>query len=198
MTPTELGRSYDAIADRWWEPARPLGGLAAHQRAVQFVKGRGAALDAGCGCSGRFVDYLQSQGFHVDGVDVSERMVALARRRNPTATFHHADVCQWDLPRSYDLITGWDSIWHVPLAAQPALLRKLCAGLTGGGVLLYTLGGLDAADEVRDGHMGVPMYTATLGIPRTLELLATCGCVCRHLEYDQFPQSHAYVIAQKA
>ncbi len=60
------------------------------------------------------------------------------------------------------------------------------------------MGGMDEPGEVQDAHMGVPMYTATLGIPQTLKLLAEFGCVCRHLEYDQFPQLHAYVIAQKA
>jgi RimJ/RimL family protein N-acetyltransferase len=42
------------------------------------------------------------------------------------------------------------------------------------------------------------MYHATLGIPKTLQILAEAGCVCRHLEYDQHPELHVYIIAQKA
>lgn len=198
MSPTEVGRSYDAIADRWATPGHPLPGLAAHQRAMQFVTTRRYALDAGCGCNGRFIDYLKSQGFTVDGVDVSEQMVARTRQRNPDVRFYQEDLCEWELPRQYDFITGWDSIWHVPLAEQENVLHKLCAGLTQGGVFLFTLGGLDHPDEVQDAHMGVPMYTATLGIPKTFALLTQFGCVCRHLEYDQFPQPHVYIIAQKA
>jgi hypothetical protein len=30
-----------------------------------------------------------------------------------------------------------------------------------------------------------------------LQLLARFGCVCRHLEYDQYPEQHLRVIAQK-
>jgi RimJ/RimL family protein N-acetyltransferase len=45
--------------------------------------------------------------------------------------------------------------------------------------------------------MGPPMYHATLGIPKTLQVLAEAGCVCRHLEYDQHPELHVYVVAQK-
>lgn len=41
------------------------------------------------------------------------------------------------------------------------------------------------------------MYHATLGIPETLDVLAKLGCVCRHLEYDQHPELHVYLIAQK-
>ncbi|HEX8325328.1 MAG TPA: class I SAM-dependent methyltransferase [Tepidisphaeraceae bacterium] len=156
------------------------------------------AFDVGCGCNGRLTDLLLSREFAVEGVDVSERMVALARERHSDVTIHHADICDWALPRQYDFITGWDSIWHVPLDAQADVLAKLCAGLTLGGVLIFTLGGTDEPDEVRDAHMGPPMYTATLGIPRTLALLTEHGCVCRHLEYDQHPELHTYLIAQKS
>ena len=198
MNPTEVGHSYDAIAHRWLAPDQPLSGLPQHQRALQFVSARGHALDVGCGCNGRLDDFLSEQGFTVEGVDVSARMIALARERQPAMRFYQADVCQWELPRTYDFITGWDSFWHVPLAEQGGVLRKLCEGLNDGGVLIFTTGGVDRPGEVEDAYMGPPMYTAALGIPQTLALLTEHGCVCRHLEYDQFPQRHVYIIAQKS
>ena len=197
MNPIEVGQSYDSIADRWQAPQLSLDGLAQHERALQFVSNRGNALDAGCGCNGRFIDLLRQRGFTVEGVDVSERMIALARQRDPTVQFYHADICQWEPPRKYDFITGWDSIWHVPLAAQDRVLQKLCAALNPGGVLIFTTGGVDIPGDVQDAHMGPPMYTAALGIPRTLELLSDFGCICRHLEYDQHPALHLYIVAQK-
>jgi RimJ/RimL family protein N-acetyltransferase len=95
------------------------------------------------------------------------------------------------------LIVAWDSVWHVPLGEQEAVLTKLCWGLAAGGVLLFTTGGTDAPDEKQDSCMGPPMYHATLGIPKSLQVLAEAGCTCRHLEYDQYPELHMYVIAQK-
>ncbi len=197
MNPLEVGRSYDSIAHRWQAPRNPLSGLPPHERALQFVTARGYALDAGCGCNGRFVDLLRQQGFTVEGVDVSERMIALARQRDPAVPFYHADICEWNLPHKYDFITGWDSLWHVPLEAQGGVLRKLCAGLNPGGVLIFTTGGVDQPGETHDAYMGPPMNTAALGISNTLALLSEGGCVCRHLEYDQYPQLHLYIIAQK-
>jgi 2-polyprenyl-3-methyl-5-hydroxy-6-metoxy-1,4-benzoquinol methylase len=44
------------------------------------------------------------------------------------------------LPRQYDFITGWDSIWHVPLAQQAFVLQKFCDGLKPDGVLIFTMG----------------------------------------------------------
>jgi hypothetical protein len=49
-----------------------------------------------------------------------------------------------------------------------------------------------------DSEMGPKMYYSVLGIPTILDLLSECGCVSRHLEYDQYPQSHVFIIAQRA
>lgn len=168
------------------------------KRAIQFTKTREQALDVGCGCSGRFVELLKRDGFHVEGVDVSKEMIALARKRQPDVTFHHAEISEWALPRSYDFIAAWDSTWHLPLALQEPVLTKLCAGLKPGGVFIFTTGGLDAPSEKWDSSMGPPVYYGVLGVPKTLEVLHGCGCICRHLEYDQPPEKHLYIIAQRS
>ena len=124
-------------------------------------------------------------------------MLELARKRHPDVTFHHADVCAWTLPRSYAFISAWDCLWHVPLREHEAVLRRILQALLPGGVLIFSGGGLDTPSEKRDAAMGPPMYYSTLGIPRILEVLADEGCICRHLEYDQYPELHLYVIAQK-
>ncbi|MFO0799426.1 MAG: GNAT family N-acetyltransferase [Gemmataceae bacterium] len=194
MTPEQVAASYDQIADQWVDVSTY--GFAQVERAVAFVQRKGVALDVGCG-TGRLMGLLNKHGFRTDGMDVSPAMLALARERCPEARLFHADIGRWEPPEAYDLILAWDSVWHVPLAEQAAVLTKQCRGLAAGGVLVFTTGGTDGPDERRDSHMGPPMYHATLGIPTTLRVLADAGCVCRHLEYDQHPESHVYVIAQK-
>jgi SAM-dependent methyltransferase len=198
MRPEEIGRSYDAIATEWQKPQLQSNGIAAFQRALQFVGTRGRALDIGCGSSPRFIDLLLGRGFQVEGIDVSEKMVSLARAQRPFVTFHQADICTWALPRPYDFISAWDSIWHLPLEEQPPVMRKICAGLAPAGVFIFTTGGLDEPTEKSDSAMGPPVHYSLLGLPRTLALLTEEGCVCRHLEYDQYPEKHVYIIAQKS
>jgi trans-aconitate methyltransferase len=140
---------------------------------------------------------LQSHGFEVEGLDVSSRMIELAKRRHPAVAFHQADICEWELPKKYDLISAWDSIWHVQLSQQAGVLRKLLNGLSSGGICIFTMGGLDAPSEKIDSAMGPQMYYSVLGIPNALTLLSDAECVCRHLEYDQYPELHLYLIAQK-
>ena len=70
-------------------------------------------------------------------------------------------------------------------------------GLAPGGVIVFTTGGTDAPGEVRDAAMGVPMYHSTLGVPDTLRAIYDAGCILRHFEFDQFPEGHVYIIAQR-
>ena len=198
MTPDEIARSYDQIADHWNSDEFPrTNGIEQHERAIAFVEERRNALDIGCGSSGRIIDLLVGHGFDVEGLDISPRMIELARKRHPSTTFHLADVSTWQFSRKYDLISAWDSIWHLPMSNQERVLTKILRGLTKGGVCIFTTGGLDAPEEKVDSAMGPPMYYSVLGIPGTLQLISENQCVCRHLEYDQHPELHLYVIAQR-
>jgi SAM-dependent methyltransferase len=199
MHPDEIGRSYDTLAQGWQERlSQSSYGIAQLERAIKFTKNRDFALDVGCGSSNRIINLLLQHGFQVQGLDVSEKMIALIRTQFPNLSFYHEDISTWVLPRQYDLIAAWDSIWHLPLTLQEPVIRKICDGLMPDGVVIFTTAGLDEPGGKTDTNMGPPVHTSYLGIPKTLELLAQCGCVCRHLEYDQYPpEMHLYIIAQK-
>ena len=199
MTPREIGASYDRIADRWADDAFPAeNGMALHRLALGLLPGRGRALDAGCGCNGRFMDLLLEEGFEPVGVDISGRMIALARERHPDVVFEQADLCAWEPAGTFDFITGWDSIWHIPLAAHEQVLKRLLGALAPDGVFIFSMGGLDEPGEVFDSAMGVPMMHSTPGIPAMRRWVEEAGCVVRHQEFDQDPELHLAVIVQKS
>lgn len=198
MTPAEIAKSYDQLADHWNSDAYPREyGIEQHEQAIAFVPEKGHALDIGCGSSGRIIDLLSGHGFEVEGLDISSRMLELARERHPNITFHHSDICEWVFPGKYEFISAWDSTWHLPLTQQAPVLRKILQALAPGGVSIFTTGGTDQPSEKTDTAMGPPLYYSVLGIPAMLKLLSEAGCVCRHLEYDLYPELHLYVIAQK-
>ena len=159
MDPTATGRAYDQVARDWQQNTPPAYGMPQLERAIAFAKNRGDALDIGCGSRGREIDVLLSHGFRPEGIDVSAQMIALARERHPAVAFHEADICAWPLAKSYDFITAWDSIWHVPLAQQEPVLRKICEGLAPGGVFLFTTVGLDEpSDTIRGPRTGASRF----------------------------------------
>jgi len=198
MKASDTAATYDKIAGHWASGTFPAeNGIAQHERAIRFLGRPGSAIDVGCGGSGRIMDLLLARGFSVEGLDLSGEMLALAKARHPDVDFHQADICTWEFPKSYDFISAWDSIWHAPLDQHPAVLAKLCAALNPGGVLIFTSGGLDGPGEVTNPCHGQPLYHAALGIPQLLRLIDQYGCICRHLEYDQYPELHLYLIIQR-
>ena len=198
MKPEETGSHYDRIALRWQQQhVDSTYGIAALESAIRFVENRSTALDIGCGSSGRFIEVLMKNGFTPTGIDISVEMVALAGQRHPAVTFYAADICTWQLPQRYDLISAWDSTFHLPIAEQKPVLKKMCDGLNLKGVLLFTCGGGTGPQEISGGFEGETFDYSTLGVNEFLRLIGDFGCTCKHLEYDQYPENHVYVIAQK-
>lgn len=196
-----IASAYDAIAERWLDDRfNQANGTRQHERACRFLQpgAGGWALHVGCGCNTRFNAALRGHGMQIEGIDISERMVALARAADPAVLLHHADICAWTPQRSYRFISAWDSIWHVRLGQQRTLMLKLMRALDVGGVFIFTAGGLDAEDEHVDAAMGPAVYYGTLGIPGLLDVIGEAGCVCRHLEFDQYPEKHLVIIVQRA
>ena len=198
MKPAEIGKAYNQITHRWEsEGFNKENGIEQHERAVAFVKNRGHALDVGCGCTGRLIELLLHKGFKPEGVDISSEMIKLAKKGHPEIAFYQKDICEWELPQKYDFITAWDSIWHIPLSQQERVLTKLISALNSNGVLIFSCGGTDDPGDHKDDTMGPEVYYSTLGVSGFLKLLISLDCICRHFEYDQYPELHTYFIVQK-
>lgn len=200
MTPEQTAGTYDRIAQHWDHPGFDhSNGMAQHERALAFLPTAGTALDVGCGSNGRIIAMLLERGFRVQGLDLSPEMLGRARRHHPDVTFHQADIVTWEFSAPFDFISAWDSVWHVPLDDQIPVIRKLCAGLAPGGVLILSSGGIDEPHEVSGPCFGHPLYHATPGIPAMLRALEQSGCSLRHFEFDAGPrEKHIYLIAQRA
>ncbi len=198
MTPTEIGLAYDRITHLWQNQSFDQNnGIEQHKKAIAFTQSRGKALDVGCGCTGRLIDLLLDLGFEPEGIDISVEMIDLARQKQPTVKFYHEDICEWDIIYKYDFITAWDSLWHIPLNQQRKVLTKLLTSLNPNGVLIFSGGGTDNEDEHKNDFMGVEVSYSSLGINGFLQLFIELGCICRHLEYDQYPELHTCFIVQK-
>lgn len=199
MKPTDTGKAYDQITHLWQsDKFNRENGIEAHKKALSFLATKTTALDIGCGCTGRFMDLLLSEGFIPEGVDVSAEKIRLAQQKHPDITFYQQDVCSWSIPKTYDFITGWDSIWHIPLAEQKNVLTKIVNRLNTGGVFIFSFGGTEEAGEHKDDFMGPEVYYSSLGTHRFINLMIELGCTIKHLEFDQHPELHAFMIVQKS
>lgn len=88
----------------------------------------GRVLDVGC-AAGYFLEVAQSQGWSVEGVELS----AEAREHAPPSVRAHIRDDEMGLRGPYDAITFWDVLEH--LDAPDDALRRYAAHLAPGGVL---------------------------------------------------------------
>jgi SAM-dependent methyltransferase len=198
MQPEDTADRYDHIA-QWWQTQHQdsLYGIAQLERAIKFTPKKHLAIDIGCGSSGRFFKVLSEHGFQVEGLDISGEMINLAKKLYPDITFYREDISRWHPSTSYSLVVAWDSTFHLPLDMQEHVVKKLCDLLESDGVLLFTCGGGYKPSEVSGTFQGQEFEYSTLGINTFLKILNEQNCTCLHLEYDQYPENHVYIIAQK-
>ena len=197
MKPQQIAERYDRIASWWKEYMKGSEyGLSPLKRAIQFTKSRGFALDIGCGSEGRFIDTMLQSNFKAEGLDISANMIRQAKVRHPNVEFYNADICIWKLTKKYDLISAWDSIFHLPIEEHKPVLKKICDGLAQDGVFIFTCGEAEIK-ETCGSFGGEQLYYSTLGLAEFLRLLDSFGCQIKHVEYDLYPEIHIYIIAQK-
>jgi SAM-dependent methyltransferase len=124
---------YDALygwKDYWQEAAALRALIQPRQRSPG-----NALLDVACGTGA----HLAQLGAHyrVEGLDLDENILSLARQRLPEVVFHRGDMADFDLGREYDVVTClFSSIGYVktvPRLRQTA--ANLARHLKPGGVL---------------------------------------------------------------
>ncbi|MGK2858133.1 MAG: class I SAM-dependent DNA methyltransferase [Thermoanaerobaculia bacterium] len=138
-------RAYDLVAERYDElfhdemerkeyDRELLDSLAARLPAGARV------CDVGCGPSGHVARYLADRGVGVTGVDISQRCVEQARRRNPKSTFERQDFSRLTFAdASFDAIVSFYSIIDTPKCYLDLVFRELGRVLKPGGLLVVVV-----------------------------------------------------------
>ncbi len=208
MEPIITGKKYDKVAD-WWDEKHQNSeyGMEQIKRAVKYCNNKKSALDIGCGSGGRIINHLEKSGFEVTGIDVSTRMVELAKSNHPNAQIQFGDISNWKTDKKFDLIIAWDSIFHLPSSKQVPAIENMCSLLNKDGIIIYTFGDGDGDHEDKsfdDGNGGQfgdldndYFGYGTIGISKNLHVLMNNTCKIMHLECDQYPAGHVYVIGKK-
>lgn len=130
----DLKATYDTIAsdwdrdhkqDQWWK--------AEIENYLALVPSGGSILDLGCG-PGHKSAFFAARGYQVHGVDLSDKMIDIARRDVQNATFEVLDM--YELPvldRQFDSVFACASLLHIPKKDVTHILLSIAAILKPGG-----------------------------------------------------------------
>jgi SAM-dependent methyltransferase len=103
---------------------------------VEQVGSLGAIADMGCG-PGHVAAYLHGLGAVAIGIDLSPKMVAVARRLSPEITFEQGSMLSLTVAdATWGGIVAFYSIIHLPPQARPQALAEFYRTLLPGGLLL--------------------------------------------------------------
>ncbi len=170
-------KGYNTIASEYLEIRGREGGKDVQllQELVKCLPGGSKVLDVGCGAGVPVTRFL-SEYFDVTGVDFSGSQLALARELVPEATFIQQDMTELDLPdETYDAITSYYAIIHVPRRFHKDLLLNFHRMLKPSGLILLNMGRGDQDDVINEDYHGARMYWSHFNAETNIELIKDCG-----------------------
>ncbi|WP_040784912.1 class I SAM-dependent DNA methyltransferase [Nocardia pneumoniae] len=153
---TATRNAYDDVADLYADLFRHQLDAQPLDRAMLAVfaelvadNGSGPVADLGCG-PGRITGHLAALGARVFGIDLSPRMVAIARAEFPHLSFDQGSLEQLPIgDGELGGIVAWYSMIHLPPDRVPQVLGEFSRVLADKGHLLLAFQTADVSDAVQ-------------------------------------------------
>lgn len=155
-------------------------------------------LDIGCG-AGKPVDrFFVERGHIVTGIDLSEKMIDLARKNVPEAHYSVRDMSELITGEfQVDAIVSFYAIFHIPREQHQTLFKKMNSFLPKFGLILVSMGSSEWVGKEENFH-GAEMYWSHYGADKNTELVINAGfeLVLNQID-DTGGEKHQILIAKK-
>jgi SAM-dependent methyltransferase len=129
-----FGRFYDAVMGDRAESAAFI-----HSLIQKHKPGAKTLLELACG-TGAVLQHLEKH-YEVSGLDISPKMLSVARNKAPATPFYRASMVTFELGKKFDvIICVFDSINHVlSFADWRRIFRRVAHHLAEGGLFLFDI-----------------------------------------------------------
>ena len=177
---------YDKIAPSYAKEVASHAPRIQRRHFCSLIKRGGKILDVGCG-AGRDCAYFIKKGYETTGVDLSDKLLEIARETVPEATFLKQDIRALSfLPNSFDGIWACASLLHIKHYEILATLRSWFTLLKSGGILFIHV--KKGEGEVEREDPSIP------GVKRSFSLFSKkqIGIYCNDAGFTVF-STHEYI-----
>jgi CTP:molybdopterin cytidylyltransferase MocA/SAM-dependent methyltransferase len=174
---TLVAAGYDALGPAYLEWSSqivdPDRARMVHELTERLPAGA-AVLDLGCGAGVLSTKEL-AESFNVTGVDGSAVQLRAARQTIPRGTFIQADMVSVLFPpATFDAVTAFYSIIHVPRNEHARLFANIHRWLRAGGFFLAALSAADSPDWAGS-WLGQEMFFSGFDAATNRQLLSDAG-----------------------
>lgn len=147
---------YDRVAARYAEKRDERSSVPYLELLANDLSPGSLVLDLGCGAGLPVDRWLIDHGHRVIGLDISEAMLALARRNVPEARYQLCDMATLrEGEYAVDAVVCFFAMFHIDRRLHRALFAHIRSCVQRGGLLLVTTGRSDWEGE--EDFLGVPM-----------------------------------------
>lgn len=156
-------------------------------------------LDIGCGAGKPIDEFLVKHGHRVIGIDVSKKMIGLARKNVPEGNFEVKDMAELkEGEYSVDAVVSFYAIFHIPRKQHKALFQKIHSFLPRRGLILVTLGS-KAWEGTEDDFFGAKMFWSHFGKEKNRKMIEEAGFKILLDEIDTSGgEKHQVILARRA
>lgn len=152
-------------------------------------------LEIGCG-NGRDAQEICKRTNNYLGIDVSEKLIALAKEKVPTATFKVVDIEDFQFPENIDIIFAFASLIHIPKEKLREVLSKALTSLNQSGLFRLSMKYNDIYKETtKEDEFGIRTYY--LYSQEDIKELATGFTILKSELHDLRGQMWLEVLLQK-
>lgn len=129
-------------------------------------------LELACG-TGSVLKHLRKNNYEVWGVDLSQKMLAIAGKKVPQARLFQQDMVKLDVPEKFDVVCCiFDSINHVlSFAAWKKIFANAHRHLSPGGVFIFDIN----TQKRLDHHIAAPAWVYKFGNNNLLVMTITAA-----------------------
>jgi len=170
----EIRDAYNLIADEYERVRDQTSSVAPLKMLNARLAPDSRILDIGCGTGLPVSRWLVDQGHRVNGLDISEKMLALARKNVPEADFCVADLALLK-PRQFtvDAVTCIFTLFHVRRDLHAEIFGTIRTFLNGRGLFLISTG--KVAWEGKEEFLGSTMVWSHFGVETYRSIISASG-----------------------